>query len=497
MRGVISYNNRMRRWYAILLFLLVLLIASSAFLLWRVPRVLEVSPAPGTRRVSAGEALRLRFSRRMHTDSIAAHLEIEPARQGTFAWDENTLSFTPDTPWPSGITVTVRLKAGAYAAGFPALPTTSGESWSFSISKPLLAYLWPANLPADIYALDPVSAETLRLTEGANVQDFNVSADGTTLYYSAITEAGKADLFQLNWREAVGTNHRVGTDRSVEKDEQKQATGTSQPPGQTAATRILACPDANCHAVKISPTGEYLAYERIPVQAPGQPAYPQVWWLPMNGGEPVLAGDPAHETILPDWSRSGKLAFYDFTAQAFILFDPRSQESRLFPNQTGEQGDWTADGQAYVAPEITFVPTVNTTEMPNSRLLRFDWATSQISDLTGAADLEDTTPAFSPDGKRLAFARRSFDPIQWTIGRQLWLSEPDGKSAHPLLNADLAALDSFSHYDFAWKPDSSQLAYVRSNQDFPLDPPELWLVDANGLNRLRLVVGGYAPQWVR
>jgi Tol biopolymer transport system component len=481
----------MRRGYVILLLLLTVLIASGAFLLWRVPRLLEVSPSPGTRRVSAGEPLYLRFSRRMQTDSIAAHLQIEPAREGAFAWEENSLSFTPDTPWPTGITVTVRLKAGAYAAGFPPLPTTSEKSWSFSISKPLLAYLWPANLSADIYALDSVSGETLRLTEEANVQDFSVSADGTTLYISAITEPGKADLFQLNWRDAVGTEGRV------ERDEQKQATGTTQPSKHSSAIRILACPDANCYDVQISPTAEYLAYERIPVQAPGQPAYPQVWLLPMNGGEPILAGDPAHENILPDWSPSGKLAFYDITAQAFILLDLHSQETRSFPNQTGEQGDWTTDGQAYVAPEITFVPTVNTTEMPNSRLLRFDWATAQITDLTGAADLEDSFPAFSLDGKRLAFARRSLDPAQWTIGRQLWLSEPDGMSAHPLLNADLAALDSFSHYDFAWKPDSSQLAYVRSNQDYPLDPPELWLVDANGLNRVQLVVGGYAPQWVR
>ena len=135
--------------------------------------------------------------------------------------------------------------------------------------------------------------------------------------------------------------------------------------------------------------------------------------------------------------------------------------------------------------------------MANSRLLRFDWDTSQITDLTGAAEFEDSFPAFSPDGKRLAFSRRSLLPAEWTIGRQLWLSEPDGAGAHPLLNADLEALDSFSHYNFAWKPDSSQLAYVRSNQDYPLDPPELWLVDANGLNRVQLVVAGYAPQWVR
>jgi Tol biopolymer transport system component len=474
----------MRRWYLILLFLLAFLIGSTGFMLWQTPRLLEVSPAPGTRRVSAGEPLRLRFSRRMQTASIANHLQIEPAREGAFNWEANVLSFTPDTPWPNGITVTVQLKAGAYAANFPQLPVTRGKSWSFSISKPLLAYLWPVNLPADIYALDPVSGEILQLTEGVDVQDFSVSADGTTLYYSAVTEAGKSDIYQLIWREAVDQSESsLPTQDTAQK--------------QSVARRLLTCADANCQIVKISPTGDYLAYERVPVLEPGQPAYPQVWLLPLSGGDPIPAGDPAHETILPDWSPSGRLAFYDKTALAYILLDPRSQETRTFPNQTGEKGCWSADSQAYVAPEITFVPAANATELPSSRLLRFDWATGEITVLTGAADLEDTFPAFSPDGNRLAFARRSLDPAQWTIGRQLWLADADGNSAHPLLNADLAAINAFSYYNFTWKPDSSQLAFVRSNQDYPLDPPELWLVDANGLNRVRLVVGGYAPQWVR
>jgi Tol biopolymer transport system component len=481
----------MRRLYIVLLLVLIFVVALVGFLLLCRPRLVDVWPTPGTRRVSAEEPLRLSFSRRMQTASVAAHLQIAPEVEGTFTWEANTLSFTPDTPWPTGITVTVRLKAGAYAAGFPSLPLVAGKSWSFSISKPLLAYLWPANLPADIYALDPLTGDTLRLTESANVQDFSVSADGTTLYYSAITEAGKADIFRMNWRDSAYTEPRTV------KNEPNQATQTAQPPGQTLAIRILSCPDADCHSVQISPAGDYLAYERIPVQAPGQADFPQVWLLPLNGEQPAPLGDPSHETITPDWSPSGRLAFYDKTAQVFVLLDPHSQETRSFPNQTGEQGCWTSDGLAYVAPEITFVPASNTTEVPNSRLLRFDWSTNQISDLTGADDLEDTAPAFSPDGKRLAFARRSLVPAQWTVGRQLWLADPDGKRAHPLLNADRTALDSYSHYDFAWKPDSSQLAYVRSNQDYPLDPPELWLVDANGLNRIQLVVGGYAPLWIR
>jgi Bacterial Ig-like domain/WD40-like Beta Propeller Repeat len=486
----------MRRWIFIFLLLLALLIGLGGYLLWRTPRLRQVSPAPGAQRVSETAALHLRFTRRMQTASLATRLQINPPVEGQFTWEGNSLTFTPATPWQTGITVTVQLKAGAWASGFPPLRMPGGKSWSFATARPMLAYLWPADQPADIYLLDPASGEILRLSEGANVQDFSVSADGEDLYYSTLTQPGKADLFRLSWREAAGAESTSGEDSQKPAHAGKN-TPTALPPGQTFATRLLACPDADCHTVQISPSGDFLAYERIPASAPGQPDYPQVYLLALPAGEPVLAGDANHETILPDWSPDGKLAFYDNTAQAFILLDPRSQARRTFPNQTGEPGGWTADGQAYVAPEITFVPSADSTEVPNSRLMRFDWSTSQVTDLTGAADLEDSLPAFSPDGKRLAFARRWLDPGRWTIGRQLYLSGSDAKGAHPLLNADLASLDSFSNYDFAWKPDSSQLAYVRSNQDYPLDPPELWLVDADGLNRVQLVVGGYAPQWVR
>ena len=51
-------------------------------------------------------------------------------------------------------------------------------------------------------------------------------------------------------------------------------------------------------------------------------------------------------------------------------------------------------------------------------------------------------------------------------------------------------------YDFAWSLDGEQLAFVRFDVGAPTNPPELWLVNADGSEPLELVVGGYAPQWV-
>jgi Tol biopolymer transport system component len=452
----------MRRLIGFLL-LIVIALALGAILISQAPRIVGVSPNSGDKAVPAGAPVRISFSRPMKAASVASRLHIEPETPGNLTWeDKKSLTFTPDQPWPNGITITVQLKAGASAEGFPSINMLHGKTWHFTVEKPLLAYLWPSYGPADIYALDPLSGEVERLTTTKGVQDFSVSSDGLHLYYSTANTTGGVDIWRLDRSSGI------------------------------TATLILACPDADCHAPHISPIGEFLAYERIPIHETGQPALSQVWLAAQRGGNPFPAGDPTHQTVQPDWSPIGMLAFYDITAQAYIILNPTTNDAHLFPNQTGDPGGWTADGKAYVAPEISYIPTKDTQALPTSHLLRFDWQTGQITDLTVTADVEDAFPAFSPNGKALAFARKSLEFSQWTIGRQVWLALPDGKEAYPITEAT-----SYNHYDFAWRPDGMQLAYVRFNLDEPTTPPELWVINTDGSNSLQLVIGGYAPQWIR
>jgi Tol biopolymer transport system component len=68
---------------------------------------------------------------------------------------------------------------------------------------------------------------------------------------------------------------------------------------------------------------------------------------------------------------------------------------------------------------------------------------------------------------------------------------PDGREAQELSNAPY-----FNHSNFAWSPDSQQIAYLRFNQDNPTAPPEIWIMNIDGMNPIQLVIGGYAPQWI-
>ena len=91
-----------------------------------------------------------------------------------------------------------------------------------------------------------------------------------------------------------------------------------------------------------------------------------------------------------------------------------------------------------------------------THLVQYQGAGSSPKDLTMDVNLEDASPAFSPDGSRLAFARRFLDIGRWTPGRQLWVMTINTGNVKQLTQVPF-----YSHYDFTWSLDSQHLAYAR------------------------------------
>jgi TolB protein len=127
-----------------------------------------------------------------------------------------------------------------------------------------------------------------------------------------------------------------------------------------------------------------------------------------------------------------------------------------------------------------------------AHLFDFDVLTSASQDLSrdSGAPVEDATPAISPDGRWIAFARKYLDG-RWTPGRQLWIMRSDGTQARQLtLEPD------FNHSGLSWSPDSSRLAYVRVDQTQPAAVPQIWLIEVeNGQPRL-LAEAAHTPRWL-
>jgi hypothetical protein len=495
----------------LLVTLLGLAIIGTVAYWWGIPRLLTISPPDKAAAIRAGSEVWLEFSRPMQPDSVIERLKLDPPTTGKFTWQGNTLVFQPDQPWKAGSTVSVRLEPGARTAGALTFYMRQGATWSFQIRQPALAYLYPANGKADIYSLDPLSGESLPLTdEAGGVVDFSINASGSAIYYSARYVQGDGSAI-----------YRLDLEGS-------QTSQSTPEPGKTVlpATLVLDCPKALCRLPSASPREDLLAYERTALpSSPDEPNYPQVWLLPLpaegnsDSGEtqaPRLAGEPFHQTLQPLWSNEGMLAYYDTDLSAFVILDPTSGGRVTFPNQTGEPGDWYTDGRYFAAPEINFLDTniADTVEglqaLANSHLLLFDRLGMGIQDLSLQQEVEDTTPVFSPDGTALAFTRKFLDSKRWTPGRQIWLLRVfagPGEGGEPRQSRDELRPDSagarlltdepdYNHFDLTWNPAGDQLAYVRFNQTTPTEAPELWLMEVASGQAVRVIAGGYAPVWI-
>ncbi|NJD60592.1 MAG: hypothetical protein C3F13_17725 [Anaerolineales bacterium] len=452
----------------IAILLIVVIAAVLAIYAWNTkPELVQTYPMGGDANAPATTGIRLVFSRPMVDQSVIERLKISPATSGGYTWDGTSLNFTPDQAWPSGEVVTVTLEAGSRGASWITFPM-GGKTWSFTIGESMLAYLWPADKPADIYALTPSTGKITRYTHDMAVLDFSLSNDGLLIYFSASNAQEGADIYKID-RTKVESS---GSD-------------TYQP------QQVLICGEAQCRYPVISADKQYLAYEYIQPEASVASGPAQIWMLNLASAEPSALGLEGHETVQPTWSSTGWLAYYDSTASGYEFIEISSMKRTLLSNLTGQPGEWSPAGNVYLAPEVYYYQAPENTERGTSQLRSYQVLGGTSEDISKSVIVEDTDGVYSPDGSMIAFARKFLDAAQWTLGRQLWIMNPDGSNAHAISDEP-----DYNHYDIAWSQDGTRLAYVRFDESRVFNPPELWMVNVDGSNPIQLVIGGYSPVWI-
>lgn len=487
----------MRRTLRLLLALLVVLaVAGTLVYWWGLPEVVAFSPPDGSSDVRAASEIRLLFSKPMQPGSVLERLSIQPSTPGRFVWQDQdrALSFIPDQPWQAGTSIQVVLESGSKTTGVLSFHMREEAAWSFRIRQPALAYLAPSGGPANLYSLDPLTGVSTPITsQPLGVLDYSVNDAGTSIYFSAQLDGGSSAIYLLSLKSVL-----------------------SPPQGEAAPQLrqpelVWDCPQALCRLPVAAPQGDLLAFESTPHLGSGSAGVPQVWLLPLASAglpdpaaSPSLAGAPDHQTLQPGWSSDGHLSFYDSNLAAFVILDPASRATSLFPNQTGQPGDWHSAGRHFLAPEINYLDT-NISEdlaglqsLANSHLILFDRLQETTEDLSVEIEAEDTSPSFSPDGTVLVFARKYLDTLRWTPGRQIYLMHlsADLRAASSSQARPLTAAADYNHYDLAWNPNGEQIAYVRFNMTTPIEPPEIWLLDPFTGSTIKLITGGYAPTWI-
>ena len=446
-----------------------------AAVLLSAPRVVEVQPPSGATGAPALPSISVTFSQPMRPDTVEGRLQVDPARPGTFRWTGPQMTFVPSQPWPEGAQVNVTLEGGALS--LRGLPTFGATQWSFTVGAGRLAYLWPANEASGLYVWSSEAVEPQALVESAKgVIDFNLTQDGSSLVYAVSTDGG-TEIRELPLAE--------GSDRLLHT-----------------------CPAGSlCRSASLSPDAGLLVFLQEDPQPDGT-TLRRVWVKPVAAGEAFLVAPEDHATSQPLWSTRGWLVVYDHALRGYALYDQvQADQARLafaVPNELGEAPAWSPDGANLVFAEIFFLPEENvvdgdavaSAEAPPkyySHLKQVSIVDGRQVDLSGEASflVEDSGPAYSPDGRWIAFSRRSLDPDQWTLGRQLWIMRADGSEA-----TALTSQPALNHAGLAWSPDGARLASMLFDQARASEPAEIWWMWADGTGGQRIVVAGYAPEWI-
>ncbi len=261
---------------------------------------------------------------------------------------------------------------------------------------------------------------------------------------------------------------------------------------------LLTCESAACHNLVWAPDGQRLIYERRELDAAGIPGWPRLWWLDTinQASEPVLSGDSysASASLSPDghW-----IAYYSPPDEGLWLYNFADGRSQFLASEPGAPAVWHPDGQSLLYTAFNTVEweveedehSADTHSHTNltTHLFLYDLATGQSQQVSPEVVIEDSVPAWSPDGAWIAFGRRQ---VRTAASRQVWLMRADGSDVAPL--TDDPELNAGPPQ---WSPDGRFLLFQRIDLEIADGDPGIWLFEMASGELYEIAHPGYLPKF--
>jgi eukaryotic-like serine/threonine-protein kinase len=185
---------------------------------------------------------------------------------------------------------------------------------------------------------------------------------------------------------------------------------------------------------------------------------PQIWLMDANGGNKTQLTNLPDGACQPSWSPDGSRMVFTSPCRrrnldimkGSAMFIINIDGSGMIPLNSAPGGDfdpaWSPDGKSIAFTSIR-------DQIPH--IFLYDLETNQVNNLS-APTSNDRRPAWSPDGKLIAFETTRLG--SW----QIWLMDPSGaEKAHEFTPKD-SGYGRFA----AWSPDGGTISYTKSS-DFP------------------------------
>jgi dipeptidyl aminopeptidase/acylaminoacyl peptidase len=290
------------------------------------------------------------------------------------------------------------------------------------------AFVWGFLIASSLFAASPPRPFTLDdLARFKSVSDPQIAPEGTWVAYTvrsvdAKEDKGDTDIWMTSWdgKESV----RLTTSKDSE------------------------------NTPRWSPDGRYLAFLS---SRDDDNEVSQVWLLPRAGGEAEKVTDFKGGVEDLDWSPDGKRLVLVVNDPDPDDADKDKEKDKDSKKKTRkpiviDRYQFKLDGSGYLGKQ-------------RSHLVLFELTGRQSEPLT-SGESDELLPAWSPDGKTIAFVSKRGPESDRTDVWQIWSMEArGGATARQLTSGELSSNQPDWDSRLAWSPDGKWIAFVQGGPD--------------------------------